>query len=349
MKWNARVRHTVAALSAVMAVGVAGAMQPAMALEKIPFTLNWKLGGIHGAVFLAMDRGYLKEEGIELDVVAGDGSANVVNRLASGAYQIGMGDIASVVRFNTLNPDRKVKAIYNQTPADLAVVTLKGRGITKPMDLKGKKVGAPVGDTAYKMFPAFSAATGISASDITWEHMAPNIREAMLMQGKVDAAMANEGTALFNMKGAGVKEEDMVFIRYNEHGVNLVNIGFMANESYIKSNPETVRKIVRGLHRGFVAAMENPKAAIDALMKRDPLLKREIEMERLKYAVDRMIGQPDAKAGGLGFYSDATIAQSIDIVAAAEKLPSKIAVGDLIDMSFLPPAAERAIPSPKTN
>jgi len=84
-------------------------------------------------------------------------------------------------------------------------------------------------------------------------------------------------------------------------------------------------------------------------MKRDPLLKREIEMERLKYAVDRMIGQPDAKAGGLGFYSDATIAQSIDIVAAAEKLPSKIAVGDLIDMSFLPPAAERAIPSPKTN
>lgn len=336
-------------LGVPVAAAVLAAAQPAAALERVPFTLNWKLQGIHGAIFLAADRGYFKEEGLVLDIVAGDGSANVVNRLASGAYQIGIGDIASVIRFNTLNPDRRVMAVYNQTPADLAVVSLKKYGIEKPADLKGRIVGSPVGDTAYKMFPAFSAATGVAAEDIKWEHMAANIREAMLMQGKVHAITANEGTAYFNLKGAGVKDEDMVFIRYGEHGVNIVNIGVMANESLIKSNPELVRKIVRGIHRGYVAALTEPEAAIDALMKRDPLLNRDIEMARLKYAAERMVGQPDAKKGGLGMYLDETIAASIDIVSKAENLPNKIAVSDLIDMSFLPPEAERAIPAPWTN
>lgn len=317
----------------------------ATAQEKLPFTLNWKFGGIHGAVFLAQDRGYFAQEGLDPNIVAGDGSANVVNRLASGAYQIGIGDIASVVRFNTLNPDKKVKAVYNITPADLAVVTLAGRGITKPADLKGKLIGAPIGDTAYKMFAAFSAATGLQSSDLKWEHMAANIREAMLMQGKVDAVTANEGTALFNLKGAGIKESDMVFIRYNEHGVNIINIGVMANESFVKEKPEIVRKVVRAINRGHVDAIKQPKAAIDALMKRDPLLKPDIEMERLQYAIVRMVGQPDVKANGLGFYSDASIAESIKIISSAEQLTAQIKPSDLIDMSFLPDAKERALPT----
>ena len=84
------------------------------------------IGGTHGPLFLAMDRGYFAAEGLEIDAVPGDGSANVVNRLASGAYQIGFGDIASLIKFNTLNPDKRVKAIYNQYPADLEHRHLQG-------------------------------------------------------------------------------------------------------------------------------------------------------------------------------------------------------------------------------
>jgi NitT/TauT family transport system substrate-binding protein len=322
---------------------------PISALEKVPFTLSWKLMGSFAPIFLAVDRGYFAAEGIELDIVSGDGSANVVKRLAGGAYQVGLGDIASVIQFNTLNPDKRVKALYNQTPADLALVTLKRTGITKPQDLKGRTIGAPVGDTAYRMFPAFSAATGVLASDMKWEHMTFSIREAMLMQGRVDAVTANEGTAYFNLKNAGIKDEDMVFIRYGEHGVRLVNIGLMANESFIREKPQIVKGIVRGIHRGFMDAIVDPKAALDALVKRDPLLNPKIELERLNYALQRMIEQPDVAAGGLGFYSDAAAAESIDIITKAENLSTKIKVGDLLDMSFLPPASERRVPAQKTN
>ncbi len=317
----------------------------AQTLERIPITLNWKFQGIHGAFFLAQDRGFFRAEGLNPEIVAGDGSANVVNRLAGGAFQIGLGDVASVVRFNTQNPDRRVKAIYNQTPADLAVITLRGRGITRPEDLRGRTIGAPVGDTAFKMFPAFSAATGIPASAIRWEHMSPNIREAMLMQGQVDAITANEGTALFNLKGAGVREEDMIFLRYSDFGVHIFNIGMLANESFLRERPETVRRVIRAVNRGYAEAIANPGAALDSLMRRDPLLNRAIEAERLRYNAERMTQQPDARDGGLGFYSQASIRNSIEVISAAEQLTARISVDDLWDANFLPPIEARRVPN----
>jgi NitT/TauT family transport system substrate-binding protein len=334
-------RIVTAAFGAIMLSATAQAAD----LETLPFTLNWKLSGSHAPIFLAVDKGFFAEEGLDPDIVAGDGSANVVNRLASGSWNIGIGDIASVIHFNTLNPDQRVLAIYNQTPADLTVVTLAGRGIEGPGDLVGKTIGAPVGDTAFKMWPAFASATGLQEGDVTWEHMAANIREAMLMQGRVDAITANEGTAYFNLKGANVPDEDMVFIRYGENGVNLVNIGLMVNQSFAQERPELVRSVVRAVHRGYVAAMEDPQAALDSLMERDPLLNREIEEERFQYMVTRMIGQPDAEEGGLGYYSETTLAESISIIAAAEGLSEEISPSDVIDMSFLPPAEEREIPA----
>lgn len=339
----ARIRTITSAAALVLSTVL---IVPASAqdLRALPFTLNWKLSGSHAPIFLAVDNGYFADEGLAPEIVAGDGSANVVNRLASGTWEIGIGDIASVIKFNAANPDQKVLAVYNQTPADLAVVTLADRGISSPADLVGKTIGAPVGDTAFKMWPAFTAATGLPADAVTFEHMAPNIREAMLMQGRVDAITANEGTAYFNLKGAGVPDDQMVFLRYGENGVNLVNIGVMVNASFAEAEPETVVAVVRALNRGYRAAMEDPEAALDALMTRDPLLNRAIEAERLQYTVSRMVGQPDAQTGGLGYYSEETIAQSIAIVAAAEGLESVPAVSDIIDMSFLPPADERMVP-----
>jgi NitT/TauT family transport system substrate-binding protein len=346
--WSRSVVSTALSLAVAMAAATLP-VRPASALEKVPFTLAWVIGGSNGPLYLAMDRGYFAAEGIEIDPVPGDGSANVVNRLASGAYQIGLGDVASLIKFDTLNPDKKVMAIYNQFPADLAIVALKGHGITEPADLKGKTIGAPTGDTAYNMFGAFAAANNLSPDDMKWEHMAITLREPMLIQGKVDAITANESTAYFALKGAGVADADMVFIRYPEHGVNLVGSGMLVNESYAKAKPDVVRKIVKAFNHGWEDTFADPQASLDAALKRDPLLKPDIEMGRLKYAMKGMVGQPDAKEAGIGAYTDKTLAASIDIIDNSQKLTTKIAPKDMDDMSFLPPIAQRQAPTAKIN
>ena len=226
---------------------------------------------------------------------------------------------------------------------------MKGRGITKPADLKSRIVGAPLGDATYKLFPAFSAATGVSESDIKWEHMSPTVREAMLIQGKVDAITANESTAYFALKSAGVKDEDIIFIRYSDFAPKLMGTGIMASEAFIKAKPDFVRTIVSGVNRGWTDSIADPKAAIDALAKREPLLKRDIELGRLQYFIRGMTSRADAQAEGLGFYSAATAEYNIDLISSLEKLQMKLAPSDLIDMSFLPPRSERGIPKSATN
>jgi len=340
------------ALTKAIGIGIAATALMAIAsqalaqgLTKVPFTLNWKFYGVHGCIFMAQDRGYFAKEGLDLTIDAGDGSSNVVNRLASGAYEVGFGDVSALIRFNAQNPDKMVRAVYQDAPSDLTVVTLARRGITKPKDLEGKTLGAPVGDTAFKMFPSFVHATKIDPSKIKWEHMAANLREAMLIQGKVDAITANEQTAWSNLKNAGIKDEDMVFIRYAEQGINLVNIGVIATDKVIKEKPQLVRGIVHAINRGYQDCLADPNAAIAALVKRDPLLKRDTELARFTMNVTRMLNSPDVKKNGLGYYGTAELQQSIDTVAAAEKLPRKPTPQEIATMEFLPPAAERTVPA----
>ena len=332
-------------LAVLLGAGVFGlAAGPAAALEKISFSLASTIDGRSGPILLAYDRGYFKDAGIDLDIVPGNGSANVVNRLASGTFQIGSGDIASVIKFDIQNPDKRVKAIFNEKLADLVIVALKGHGIAAPNDLKGRTIGAPTGDTAYKMFGAFSAATGVMADDVKWDHMDMTIREAMLVQGKVDAITASYASAFFNLKALGIADSDMVFLRYSKYGVNIVGNGWMANESFLKEHPDTVRKMVAAFVHGWRDSIADPNAAIDSVFKREPLLKRELEVPKLKDAAVALTDQPDAKATGIGSYSDATIKYTIGVLAAADKINPDIGFSDIVDLSFLPPLAERTIP-----
>lgn len=317
---------------------------PAAARDKVVLSLAWSIGGSQNGVFLGIDRGYFAEEGIDLEVVPGNGSSNTVNRVASGAFQFGVGDIPSIVRFNAMNPETKVKAIYNQQPTDLAFVTLKGRNITKPEDLKGKIIGAPTGDTAYKMFPAFSTATGIKASDLKWEHMAPNVREVMLIRGQVDAITANQATALFALKSAGVKESDIVFIMYPDVGVKLAGGGVMATEALIKKNPDLVARFVRAYSRSAREGFADTAAAVDATLKREVLLKRDLEMEKAGQSHGSILGQELVKQKGLGAFSEDIIQGTIDTMTATESLTTKLQVSDIIEPGFLPQLKDRTAP-----
>src|SRR5580692_9600863 len=114
-----RSASRMAATLVVAGIALLSAAGPAMALEKVVFSLASTLDSRSAPVFLAYDRGYFKDLGIDLKIMPGNGSANVVNRLAAGTAQMGTGDIASVIKFDIQNPDQRVKAVFNEKMADL--------------------------------------------------------------------------------------------------------------------------------------------------------------------------------------------------------------------------------------
>ena len=95
---------------AIAAAVLIGLGQAAAAETDINFTLDWKFQGPTAAFIVAKEKGYFDEEGLDVTIDAGNGSAGAVTRVASGAYQMGFADINALVEFNVANPGQASSA-----------------------------------------------------------------------------------------------------------------------------------------------------------------------------------------------------------------------------------------------
>src|SRR5215210_3164424 len=141
----------------------------ALAQKDIPvrFALDWRFEGPAAPYFVAIDKGYYKQEGLSVSIDPGSGSVEGINRVASGAYEVGFADINILVKYrdNPRNlPVKMVMMVYD-TPA-FSIVSLKKNGINKPKDLEGKVLGAPAADGAWAQWPIFVEANKIDASKV---------------------------------------------------------------------------------------------------------------------------------------------------------------------------------------
>ena len=79
---------------------------------------------------VAIDKGYFKAEGLDVTIDTAGGSLEPINRVASGTYDMGFGDINSLIKFRDANPGTPIKAVfmvYNKPP--FSIVGRKSRGV----------------------------------------------------------------------------------------------------------------------------------------------------------------------------------------------------------------------------
>src|SRR6185436_2319351 len=182
-----RLRNCVAAACAsLVALGAASA---ALAQTPVKFTLDWRFEGPAAPFTVALDKGYFKAEGLDVTIDTGNGSRESIPRVASGTYDIGAGDVNSLIRFRDENPSIDLKAVmmvYDRPP--FAIVGRKSKGIAPdPKSLAGKKFGAPAADGAYAQWPIFKSVNSLDDSTMKFENVGFPVREPMLASGEVDA------------------------------------------------------------------------------------------------------------------------------------------------------------------
>ena len=101
-------------LAAALVKGSAGAQ------TSVKFTLDWKFEGPAAPFLVAVDRGYFTAEKLDVTIEPGNGSLEPINRVASGAYDIGFGDINTLIKFHDRKRGAPLKAVfmvYNKPPA----------------------------------------------------------------------------------------------------------------------------------------------------------------------------------------------------------------------------------------
>ena len=246
-------RTSLLALAGALALA-APIATPAVAQTKLKFVLNWKYQGPQGWFFLAEDKGYFKAEGLEVQIDQGDGSAAAVPKVASGAYDIGFGDINALIDFASKKPDDAPVAVYvmyNRPPFTVAVKA--DSPIKTPKDFEGKTLGGAANDGALKLFPAFAKLAKIDASKVTITNFQPNLREQMLMRGQADGVFGYVNTIRFSAKLSGIDpDKNIRWINYGDYGMDLYSNAIIVSKKLIKENPKAVAGFLRAINKAIV-------------------------------------------------------------------------------------------------
>ncbi|MBL8700373.1 MAG: ABC transporter substrate-binding protein [Alphaproteobacteria bacterium] len=332
-------------LFAAAAAATAAWAVPASAQQApVKFTLDFVIQGPQAPFFLAAERGHYAKEGVNLTALdAGRGSADTVNRIASGAYDIGIGDINALIEFNAKNPGKELVAVmmyYDSGP--FAIMTLRDKGIATPKDLAGKKAAAPSFDTPFRLFSLFAKATGIDPKSVAWSNVAPPLREPMLAQGQTDLISGFSFTSMLALRSLGVPESRLNVFYYRDYGVDLYSNAIIVKPEYAKANPKVVAGFVKATIKGMQETIAEPKAAIAAVKKREALLNENLEFERLMMAIGTSMITEDVKKNGLGTIRRDRMEQNIALVSEGFGLERRVTPEQVFDPSYLPPRAERS-------
>ena len=307
----------------------------------IKFQLDWRFEGPSALFLTPAAKGYFKDAKLDVTIDAGNGSGGTVTRVASGAYDMGLADLAALMEFHANNPDAPnkpvaVMMVYNDTPA--SVMALKKSGIKTPADLSGKKLGAPVFDAGRKAFPIFAKANAVTG--FTWTAMDPPLRETMLVRGDVDAITGFTFTSLLNLEARGVKAADVVVMPYPDFGVKLYGNAIIASPKMIKENPAAVKAFLAAFTKGMKDVIGNPAASIQDVKARDGIINVELETRRLKLAIDTVINSPNARAEGFGQINPGRLSLMASQVSDAFNTKTRVNADAVWNGSMLPTKAE---------
>ena len=302
------------------------ASAPQASLTKIRLPMSYIPNIQFAPFYVAVERGYFAEAGIEVEFdysFETDG----VKLVAAGdlPFAVVSGEQVVLARAQGL-PVKYFVQWYRRFP--IAIFSLKARNITKPQDLKGTTVGIPgfFGAT-YVGWRAFLDANSLSEGEMNVQEIGFT-QAAAVQQGKVDVAVGyivNEPIVL-EANGFPVN----VF-RVGDQ-VDMVANGLITNEKTIRENPALVRNMARAVLRGIADTLADPDAAmrisakfVEGLKPDDP-----IQRQVLQATIELMKGEP------LGASSATAWENTQNVLFKMGQIQSKLDVNEYFTNAFLP-------------
>jgi NitT/TauT family transport system substrate-binding protein len=164
----------------------------------------------------------------------------------------------------------------------------------------------------------------------------------MLASGEVDAITGFSFSSYINLKDRGVPANDITVLLMADYGVNLYGNTIIVNPKFAAEKPEAVKAFLRAFVKGLHETVKNPMTAVESVLKRNDVAKKDVELERLQIALKENILTPEVKKNGYGGIEEERLDKSIDQIALTYQFKNAKPKGsDIFDASFLPDAALR--------
>jgi NitT/TauT family transport system substrate-binding protein len=251
----------VGGLAILLAAGTPAAAQT---LEKLTVRFTWKLKGEYAPLFVALDKGYYKAEGLDVELAEGSGAQTVLKLLASGNEKFGYGPAVSAAQAVSQGLPVKVVALY-QTKAPMGVISFPDVPLKSPKDLEGKRLAISVGETFGDMLGPFTRINNVDIGKIQQIQMDNSARTTQFLTRKIDVMsvyLSNEWPQI--EKRANIKFN---VLRVADFGLNLLGASIIVGNAFAEQNPQAVKKLLRATAKGYRDAIADPKEAARMMAK----------------------------------------------------------------------------------
>lgn len=323
----------IAVVLAVLAVGLGAARgAEAQPLTRVVFALNWFAVGDHAAYWVALERGYYKAKGLDVELQNSKGSGDSIAKVDTGRAAIGLADAAVVIPAISRGARVKVVGVvFDQTPLNIWV--WKDSPIKSPKDLEGKTLAAPPGDAQRQLFPAFARVIGIDPGKVKWVSIEPAAKIVSLAEKRVDA-VADYTTGLpFYEKAMG--KGNALMMPWARFGFDMYSMSIIASEKTIREQPKLLRDFLEASYKGWRDVMEQPKSALEIFKKRVPEIDLSIIGPNMQMGLELMKTERYAK-NGIGWVEKAKMCQSVELINSNMDLPRKVTCEEVFTTEFLP-------------
>ena len=267
-------------LSLVAAALSVALVAPAAAQTKFPFRLNWTLYGEHAPFFVARDKGFYKEEGLDVEIQEGSGSTTVSQLVANGSSPVAYVDAATMMRgVGAGMPIKAVGVTLQQSPMAFIYRADAARP-TKVAEIKGSRIAITAGDASLAIFTAFMGKLGMKVEDVQMIVVAnPAAKEQAVLNKQADALLGyfmDQGPRM--QLQTGVK---MGWTRlYDMAGVTTLSSAIIANNDWMKDakNQDLLKRFLRASQRGWQYTYDNRAEAAEIFRKAAPVFTQEIAL-----------------------------------------------------------------------
>lgn len=265
MKFIEKLSMSAVAIMATLAVSVSGAL----AADKVTLRTDWTVVGYHAPFYLGLDKGFYSDEGLDLQIEEGKGSATGISLVANGRDTFTFADAATSAKMTAEgSPTEVVMGIIQRSL--LSVVSPKDRNIKTPKDLIGKVVASCGSTGGSVLFPAFLDATGLNKSEVTLVNTDCSAYFPLVVQGRADATISYYPAAMGIFGRLGV--HDLNSLSFWDAGVKLPAHGIVASKETADTKKDLVTRFVAATAKSWTYARANPDEAVESLMKHFPLL-----------------------------------------------------------------------------
>ena len=330
-----RLAAAAAGTTMVLAAGcTASDDQSPATLAKVTYLTGAGVQGRESYIYVAIDKGFFREAGLEVDVKPGNGTVQNLQTLQGGQADFAVVDItAALIEYgrtgSTFRDFTVVSAIQQRNLA--CIMALEGSGIAGPKDLAGKRIAYIPGGVVKTLFGTYASLAGVDASKIKWVTMPVPQMGPNLAAGSIDAA--TQFVVGKPAIEAAAKGRKAVVLPFGDYLPDLYGNGLAVGKKAVAENPDRIRRFNDAMLKGLQYAIDNPAEAGKIYATHQKL-----QPEAVAAAETTLMG-PYAKpstGGAVGALDAQRVARNIAVLRQANAIPADLKPEDAVSFDFAP-------------